>query len=109
MAAARPSPNEILQTWYGLILKLVRHTPTYSPPVASRAFGYLGVTAYEAMASGTMELRSLSGQLNGLSGVPNANAARSTTTPSFCRRRFRRRPPPISAIPGRPASGPCRR
>lgn len=61
---------ETLQGWYGLILELVRHTPTYSPPVASRAFAYLGVTAFETAAGGSPSLRSLAGQLNGLSQPP---------------------------------------
>ena len=47
------SSEVVLKNWYGLILKLIRHTPTYSPPVASRALAYLGVTAYEAVASGS--------------------------------------------------------
>jgi hypothetical protein len=68
-AAAMP-PEQVLRDWYGLILKLVRHTPTYSPPVASRAFAYLGVTAFEAAASGTPNLGTLAGQLNGLTAVP---------------------------------------
>ena len=62
--------EEVLSAWYRLSLELVRHTPTYSPPVASRAFGYLGVTAFEAVAGGPGGLRSLLGQLNGFSGVP---------------------------------------
>ncbi|MCG6115548.1 MAG: vanadium-dependent haloperoxidase [Mesorhizobium sp.] len=60
----------VLQDWYGLVLQLVRHTPTYSPPVASRSFAYLGVGAYEALASGRPEMASLAGQLNGLQAVP---------------------------------------
>ena len=68
-AASRP-PAEILRTWYGLVLELVRHTPTYSPPVASRAFAYIGVTAFEATATGSSHLRTLAGQLNELSPVP---------------------------------------
>ena len=69
-SAANPPPEQVLRDWYGLVLKLVRHTPTYSPPVASRAFAYLGVTAYEATASGTQTLGTLAGQLNGLQAVP---------------------------------------
>jgi membrane-associated phospholipid phosphatase len=56
--------------WYKLTLELVRHTATYSPPVASRAFGYLGVVLFEATAAGSGKLRSLEGQLNGLRGLP---------------------------------------
>jgi hypothetical protein len=61
---------DTVRTWYRLTLELVRHTPTYSPPVASRAFAYLGVTAYEAAASGDAGLRSLAGQLNALEAGP---------------------------------------
>jgi hypothetical protein len=63
-------PEEVLRSWYKVVLELVRHTPTYSPPVASRSFAYLGVTAFEAVASGSTEMQSLSGQLNGLKIVP---------------------------------------
>ncbi len=69
-AAAQVPPDRVVQNWYRLILELVRHTPTYSPPVASRAFAYAGVTAFEAVATGTPQMRSLAGQLNGLAAVP---------------------------------------
>jgi hypothetical protein len=75
--AARPEPGDLLRGWYGLILELVRHTPTYSPPVASRSFAYLGVTAFETVASGSDELQSLAGQLNGLQAVPQREAGRA--------------------------------
>lgn len=68
--AAPVGADKVMRDWYRLILELVRHTPTYSPPVASRAFAYLGVTAYEALASGDTTMTSLSGQLNGLTPVP---------------------------------------
>ena len=69
-----PAAQEVLRGWYQLMLELVRHTPTYSPPVAARTFAYLGVTAFEAVASGSGELQSLAGQLNGLAGVPQRAA-----------------------------------
>lgn len=56
--------------WYRLVLELVRHTPTYSPPVASRAFGYLGVVAWEATVAAHPGLRTLAGQLNDLTPLP---------------------------------------
>ena len=58
--------TDVLAQWYRLVLLLVRHTPTYSPPVASRAFAYLGIAAYETMAAVAPGWRSLAGQLNGL-------------------------------------------
>lgn len=57
---------EVARTWYRLTLELVRHTPTYSPPVASRSLAYLGVAAQEALAGGRPSTRSFAGQLNGL-------------------------------------------
>jgi membrane-associated phospholipid phosphatase len=42
--------GQILSNWYRLILELVRHTPTYSPPVASRSFAYLGIGAWMALS-----------------------------------------------------------
>jgi hypothetical protein len=56
--------------WYALVLELVRHTATYSPPVAARSFGYLGVTAWESLAATDPALTSLAGQLNALTPLP---------------------------------------
>ncbi len=63
--------EKVLATWYHLALELVRHTPTYTPPVASRTLAYMGVAAFEALASEGGGLHSLVGQLNGLSAVPD--------------------------------------
>lgn len=62
--------RDVLLTWHKLILELVRHTATYMPPVAARAFAYIGVTAHEALASGNTALRSLAGQLTDLTPLP---------------------------------------
>ena len=76
-AAERPGAQEALLKWYGLVLELVRHTPTYSPPVASRAFAYLGIAAYEATASGSPDLQSLAGQLHDLTPLPPRAAGKA--------------------------------
>lgn len=60
----------VLGTWYKLLLELIRNTATYSPPVASRAFAYLGITVFEALATGNPALRSLSGQVRDLPPLP---------------------------------------
>ncbi|MBU1174275.1 MAG: vanadium-dependent haloperoxidase [Alphaproteobacteria bacterium] len=71
VGAAEPgSPERVMDTWYKVTLELVRHTPTYSPPVASRAFAYLGVAAYESIAGGTDEMQTLAGQLRDLAPLP---------------------------------------
>lgn len=77
LAQARPEPGVILRDWYTLMNELVRHTATYSPPVASRSFAYLGITAFEAAAGGSEKLVSLAGQLHGLDQVPQREAGAS--------------------------------
>lgn len=69
-ARSAADPQVVLSKWYRMTLELVRHTATYSPPVASRAFAYIGIAAFEVVASGSDDLRSLAGQLNGLTAVP---------------------------------------
>jgi membrane-associated phospholipid phosphatase len=69
-ASAAADPVPVLTNWIKLTLQLVRHTATYSPPVAARAFGYLGVIGHEAVAACDPALTSLAGQLNGLSPLP---------------------------------------
>ena len=61
---------EVPAAWFDVALELVRSTPGYSPPVASRAFGYAGVALHEALAPGLPEGRSLAGRLNGLTPLP---------------------------------------
>lgn len=62
--------QSVLATWVRLTLELIRHTPTMTPPVASRALAYLSVGAFEALASGDAALKSLAGQVQGLTALP---------------------------------------
>ena len=57
-------------SWFTLILRLAKETPGFSPPVASRAIGYTGVTLYEAIVPSMPGYKSLAGQLNGLAPLP---------------------------------------
>ena len=72
--SAQTDDRGVMLQWYRLVLELVRHTATYTPPVASRAFAYLGVTSYEVVVSGNPGLTSLAGQLNGLQPLPKRKA-----------------------------------
>jgi hypothetical protein len=71
---ATDARTEVLRNWYRMILELVRHTPTYSPPVASRAFAYTALVAYEAVASGDGPLATLAGQVTALPSPPPREA-----------------------------------
>ncbi len=70
LPALAADPGQLLRDWNRLVLELVRHTPTYSPPVASRAFAYLGIIGFEATAQGDARLGSLAAQLPGLAPLP---------------------------------------
>lgn len=52
--------------WYGLSFQIIRHSFRFTPPLASRMLGYMGVTLYEALLPGMPEYKSLAGQLNQL-------------------------------------------
>src|SRR4029453_8721395 len=64
--------SEVASSWFELLYDIVKAERT-SPPVASRVYGIAGVALYEGIVSGSQANRSLVGQLNGLSSVPEAN------------------------------------
>lgn len=59
----------IATKWYAHTLNLVKTTKGYTPPVASRAFGYIGVALYESVRPGT-NFKSTEGQLSSLVNLP---------------------------------------
>lgn len=61
---------EVVTEWFSLALLLTQQTPGMSPPVASRALAYLGLTLYESVVAGMPDHRSLAGQLNELQSLP---------------------------------------
>ncbi len=73
---------DVAVAWFDLALELVRATPGYSPPVASRALGYMGVTLYEVVQPGMPGYRSLAGQLNELERVPAIDPAQAYHWPA---------------------------
>lgn len=62
--------SDLATTWYDLHLALIKETPGFTPPVASRALGYSSVALYESVVTGMPENNSLVGQLNGLTALP---------------------------------------
>lgn len=61
---------EIPAAWADMTLKITKGTPGNSPTYASRCFGYIGLTMYEAAAPGYPEQQSLSRQLSELPTLP---------------------------------------
>jgi hypothetical protein len=61
---------EVATAWFALSLALIRDTPGFSPPVASRALAYAGLALYEAVVPGMPGYRSLTGRLKDLPPLP---------------------------------------
>ncbi len=56
--------------WMQTLYDVVKTNAGLSPPVASRAYGYAGVTLWECVVPGMPGHQSLAGQLNEFTGVP---------------------------------------
>jgi hypothetical protein len=84
--AADSYPAEVAVAWFDLTLDLVRSTPGFTPPVTSRALGYMGVTLYETVQPGMTGYRTLAGQLNELEMVPSIDPLARYHWPSAANR-----------------------
>lgn len=69
-ADARTFSSAQLQNYFTLMCSVSRATQGFYPTQTARAYGYMGVAAYEAVVNGIPGAMSLSGQLNGLTGLP---------------------------------------
>jgi hypothetical protein len=58
--------SQVVNNWVSLSMDLVKSTPGFTPPVAARTYGYLGLTMYEAALGGMPGYRSMAGQIAGL-------------------------------------------
>ena len=65
--------SEVPRAWFDLSLRLVQSATGFSPPVASRAFAYAGLTLYEAVEPGMRGFRPLSRLFPGLREVPGTS------------------------------------
>lgn len=66
-----PVPNRTAPVqWADLTLKTIQNSPPNSPTYTSRCLGYLGLTMYEAVVHGSLNQKTMAGQLNGLEELP---------------------------------------
>ncbi len=61
--------GEFVRDYFDLLCRVVKATPGFFPPQAARAYGYVGVAAYEAVVNGIDDGTSLGGQLDGWSAA----------------------------------------
>jgi hypothetical protein len=69
-AAVEDFDADVPTAWFDLTVRLVRSTAGFTPPVASRAFAYAGLTLYEAVVAGSRDYRSLQPVLKELPPLP---------------------------------------
>ncbi len=62
--------QDVALEWAKMTLYITQYTPANSPTFASRGFGYIGLTMYEAVVNGYDPYQSMAGQLNGLENLP---------------------------------------
>lgn len=77
--AAHEHGGEVAREWFKLLCRVVKTTDGYYPPMAARAFGYMGVALYQTVQPGMAESASLAGQLNQLSAdkLPKTDPTKS--------------------------------
>jgi hypothetical protein len=68
--------------WFDLVQRVIKGTPGYSPPVASRALGCLGVGLYESVVPGIPDHASLAGTLHDLPPLPRSGSGAAYHWPS---------------------------
>lgn len=61
---------EVPVKWGNMTLKILKGTKGGSPTYGSRSLGYMGLTMYECVVKGNAAYKSMAGQLNGLSALP---------------------------------------
>jgi hypothetical protein len=72
LPSAESSEADVATAWYDLTLRLIRQTPGFTPPVASRALAYTGLSLFESVVPGIADGRSLAGQVRALPEMPAA-------------------------------------
>ena len=60
---------QVANDWVDMFRNLTKKTAGYTPPVASRAFGYVGVTIYETVVPGMPQYQSLATQLTQMPAI----------------------------------------
>ncbi|MBN1661353.1 MAG: vanadium-dependent haloperoxidase [Anaerolineae bacterium] len=79
-APSRPAsdyPAAVAISWFELQLELIQDTPGFTPPVASRALGYAGLTLYETVVEGMPGYKSQGQHLVGVTSLPRTETGRS--------------------------------
>jgi hypothetical protein len=66
--------SEQLRNYFSLMCTITRSTKGFFPTQAARAYGYVGLSAYESVVHGIPGALSLYGQINGLARLPTPDS-----------------------------------
>lgn len=66
---------QVAHYWMDMMRTLTKKTPGFTPPVAARAFGYVGVALYETVVPGMPQYQSLAGQLDKMPALPELDGS----------------------------------
>ncbi|MFM2267655.1 MAG: hypothetical protein RL757_1096 [Bacteroidota bacterium] len=66
---------QVATDWFTQFRTLTKKCPGFSPPVASRAFGYAGLTLYETVVGGMPKYQSITAQLSSGLTLPTPDPA----------------------------------
>lgn len=72
---AETFPSDVARDWFGTELYLVKNVSGFTPPVASRAMGYTGLSLYECVQGGITNYNSIGGSLPGAPSFTQPSAA----------------------------------
>lgn len=72
--STRNYPSGQIRNYFSLMCTVTKNTKGFFPTQAARAYGYVGISAYEAVVHGIPGAKSLYGQLNGLIAIPVPNS-----------------------------------
>lgn len=78
---AREYDAAVVLKWGEMFLELDRYAPGYRPPVAARAFAYIGLAGYEAIVAGTQDYQSVAPNFSGLT-IPKIEAGKTYHWPT---------------------------
>ena len=72
--AARTYASDQIRNYFSLMCTITKSTPGFYPTQSARAYGYIGIAAYESVRNGIPGAMSLYGQVNGLTAIPATNS-----------------------------------
>lgn len=67
--------SDQIRNYFSLMCTISKNTKGFFPTQAARAYGYVGIAAYESVVNGIPGALSLAGQVNGLTSMPKTNSS----------------------------------